>query len=353
MNVPRRPGVEGGGLFLALAPMDGVTDAVYRDLMTSLFGGRSGISLCTSEFVRVTRQRVPEHVFVRHCPELRRAGETRAGVPVFVQLLGGDPGWMAEAARQAVELGAPGIDLNFGCPAKTVNASDGGATLLKQPARVASVTAAVRAAVPTEIPVSVKVRVGWDSADAVAEIARAAEDGGGAWLTIHARTRTQGYRPPVDWGAIGRARAAVGIPVVANGDLFDRESLAACARQSGCDAFMIGRGAMGAPDAFARIRGWRDRPLTGPQLQALLLDYQDRMLAAGTDPARALNRTKQWLRMGASFRAELAALFEAIKRMQTLDQARARLLSPRSPRPLAPAHTPGPSPRDLRSPRPA
>jgi tRNA-dihydrouridine synthase C len=251
---------------------------------------------------------------------------------------------MARAAVRAAELGAPGIDLNFGCPAKTVNKSDGGAVLLKHPARVEAVTAAVRAAVPDHLPVSVKVRVGWDSADAMVDIARAAEAGGGAWLTIHARTRTQGYRPPVDWHAIGRARAAVGIPVVANGDVFDRASMAACAAQSGCTAFMIGRGAMGAPDAFARIRGWRTGPLSTPELRQLLLDYQDRMLAASTEPRRALARTKQWLRMGAPFREDLARLFESTKRLQTLDEMRASLFS---------LHTPDREAEDLRFPRSA
>jgi tRNA-dihydrouridine synthase C len=246
-------------------------------------------------------------------------------VPVFVQLLGGEPRWMAEAAARAAELGAPGIDLNFGCPAKTVNASDGGATLLKHPCRVEAVTAAVRARVAAALPVSVQVRVGWDSADAMVDIARAAEAGGASWLTIHARTRAQGYRPPVDWPAIARARAAVGIPVVANGDVFDPESVRACTAVTGCTAFMIGRGAMGAPDAFARIRGWRDQPLPTRELAALLLDYQSRMMRAGTPPNRVLARTKQWLRMGVPFRADLAALFEQTKRIPALPLMRQAL----------------------------
>ena len=314
--VAPRPGEP--GLFLALAPMDGVTDFVYREVMTDLFGGRSGISLCTCEFVRVTRQPVPEHVFLRHCPELRTQGRTRAGVPVFVQLLGGDPGWMAENAARAVEFGAPGIDLNFGCPAKTVNRSDGGAVLLKDPRRVEAVTRAVRDAVPAAVPVSVKVRVGWDSAERMEDIAHAAEDGGGAWLTIHARTRTQGYKPPVDWAAIGRARAAISIPVVANGDVEDVTSLRACAELTGCTGYMIGRGAMGSPDAFARIRGWRDAPLSTPDLFALLRAYAMRIVEVGQTEGRALNRLKQWLRMGAPTRPDLTTAFESIKRLQTL-----------------------------------
>lgn len=322
-QIAERP--DAPGAFLALAPMDGVTDGSYRETLTALFGGRSGISVCVSEFVRVLRQPVTSAVFLRHCPELARGGRTAAGVPVFVQLLGGEPRWMAEAAARAAELGAPGIDLNFGCPAKTVNNSDGGATLLKQPCRVESVTRAVRELVPAEIPVTAKVRVGWDDASPIVDIARAAEAGGASWLTIHGRTRAQLYKPPVDWAAIGRARAAVSIPVVANGDLFDLDALRACNEISGCEAFMIGRGAMGRPELFAQARGWRSDALASEEMVALLLRYIDQLLADGAGDRSALNRLKQWLRMGAMLRADLGRWFEAIKRLQTLAEALALL----------------------------
>lgn len=312
------PRPDAPGLFVALAPMDGVTDGVYRACLTDLFGGRSGISLCVSEFVRVTNQRVMPHVFRRHCPELDAGGVTASGVPVFVQLLGGKPQPMADAAIVALELGAPGIDLNFGCPAKTVNNHDGGASLLKTPQRVEAVTAAVRRVLPAHVPVTVKIRLGWDSAEPVAEIARAAEAGGAAWLTIHARTRTQLYRPPVDWCAIGRARAAVSMPVVANGDLTSPSSIKTCARQSGCAAFMIGRGAMGRPELFAELRRPTAR-LSSPRLAALLLDYAERMRGAGATERHALGRVKQWLRMGSPHREDLRAWFEVDKRRLDLD----------------------------------
>lgn len=313
------------GLFLALAPMDGVTDGSYRECLTALFGGRSGISLCVSEFVRVTRQPVVERVFLRHCPELARGGKTRAGVPVFVQLLGGEPHWMARAAETAVALGAPGIDLNFGCPAKTVNSSDGGATLLKDPCRVEAVTRAVRAAVPAEIPVTVKIRVGWEDPSPVVDIARAAEAGGASWLTIHGRTRRQLYKPPVDYEAIGRAQAAVSMAVVANGDLFGVPSLFEAAQRSGCTAFMIGRGAMGRPELFARARGTQHAALDPRPFEALLDVYADTLLASGANERNTLGRLKQWLRMAAMLRADMKLAFEQCKRLQTLDEARAKL----------------------------
>src|SRR6185436_10216414 len=136
-----------------------------------------------------------------------RGGRTSSGVPVFVQILGGAPQAMAAAALTAVELGAPGIDLNFGCPAKRVNNHDGGASILRCPQRAEHITRAVRDAVPSSIPVTAKIRLGWADSDSVVEIAQRAEAGGAVWLTIHARTKMQMYAPPVDYMAIGRARA--------------------------------------------------------------------------------------------------------------------------------------------------
>jgi tRNA-dihydrouridine synthase C len=264
-------------------------------------------------------------VLLRHCPELShghpRRGHTRAGVPVFVQLLGGEPRWMAESARVAAELGAPGIDLNFGCPAKTVNNSDGGATLLKAPCRVEAVTAAVRAAVDDSIPVTAKVRIGWADSEPIVDIAKAAEQGGASWLTVHGRTRKQLYAPPVDWHAIGRARAAVRMPVVANGDLLDVDALRRCAEISGCSAFMIGRGAMARPELFAAARGWRLAPLARDEMRELLLRYVAQMLVDNASPHAVLGRLKQWLRMGASQREDLLEWFEVIKRLPSLAEA--------------------------------
>lgn len=322
-RVARSPGDD--GLFLALAPMDGVTDWVYRGLLTDIAGGRSGISLCVSEFVRVTRGPVPARVLLRHCPELAAGGRTPAGVPVFVQLLGGDADSMAQTAALAADLGAPGIDLNFGCPAKTVNNHDGGATILKTPQRVRHIVGAVREAVATDIPVSVKIRLGWDSAAGVEDLARAAAEGGAAWLTIHARTRTQLYRPPVDWVSIGRARRAVDIPVVANGDIETSDDLLACGRASGCHAFMIGRGAMGRPNTFRRIRGSDEPDLDLSWFVALLDEYARRLESSGASERAVVSRVKQWLRLGAPAFEVLDALFQSIKRLSTLDALRAEL----------------------------
>jgi len=309
------------GLFLSLAPMDGITEAVYRELMTDLFAGRSGISQCVTEFVRVTEQRVVDAVLLRDCPELAQGGRTRSGVPVFLQLLGSCHSAMATTAVRACELGAIGIDLNFGCPAKVVNNHDGGAALLRDPIRVETVTTAVRKAMPPEIPLSVKVRIGWSSSESVEQIAKAAEAGGASWLTIHGRTRLQLYRPPVDWAAIGRARAAVRIPVVANGDLCTPEDFERCAEVTGCHAFMIGRGAMARPALFRRIRGMQDPDLDLPWLLARVMDYGARLRERGVTEGAALGRTKQWLRFAAPAFPVIEALFDRVKRTTSLHDA--------------------------------
>lgn len=317
------------GLYLALAPMDGVTDAVYRELLTDLYDGDSGISVCVSEFVRVTRDPVPAAVLRRDVPELDRGGRTPAGVPVFVQLLGGDAEPVAQTARTAAGLGAVGIDLNFGCPAKTVNNHDGGATLLKYPRRIEAIVGRTRALVPAHVPVTMKMRVGWDSAAGIEEVARAAEAGGAAWITIHARTKVQLYQPPVVWTALSRARAAVKVPVVANGDLRDPHDLIACAGQSHCQAFMIGRGAMARPELFAQLRAatseQMQRRMSRPMFAGLLIRYHEMLLASGVAASRSLSRVKQWLRMGADMDAALEPLFTAIKVLPAWEPASALL----------------------------
>lgn len=315
-RVARRP--DAPGLFVALAPMDGVTDWVYRDLLTGLHDGDNGISLCVSEFVRVTRTTVVPKVILKHCPEVRTGGTTAAGVPVFVQLLGGEPEPMASTAARCVEMGAPGIDINFGCPAKTVNRSDGGAVLLQYPDRLEAITAAVRNAVPDHVPVTVKIRLGWENADHVATIARAIEQGGASWLTIHARTRMQGYRPPVDWESIGTAREAVRMPVVANGDLNTVADFEACRTASGCTAFMVGRGSMGRPRLFRQLRGHRDPELDAVWLCARLREYAQTILDSGGTEGAALGRCKQWLRLAAPASDTYAGLFAALKRSNDL-----------------------------------
>jgi tRNA-dihydrouridine synthase C len=184
-----------GAPLIQLAPMEGVLDWTLRELLSEI----GGVDRMVTEFVRVTDKLLPDHVFHKYSPELAQGGRTRTGCPVYIQLLGGQPEPLAENAARAAELGAPGIDLNFGCPAKTVNRHDGGATLLKEPERLFRVLTAVRASVPARIPVTAKVRLGFDHKDFHREIAEAAERGGAAHIVVHARTKSEMYTPPAHW----------------------------------------------------------------------------------------------------------------------------------------------------------
>lgn len=228
---------------LVLAPMEGIVDAPMRAFQSEI----GAFSYAVAPFVRVSIEPVPEKVFLRDVPELTYGGKTPCGLPVQVQLLGGNPDLVAQSALTALSLGADSIDLNFGCPAKTVNRHGGGAILLKEPKVIAEIVRTVCSALPKDVPVSVKIRLGWDDPNAVFEIAGLAADAGAAWLTVHARTRTQGYAPPAQWEYIGQLRKLVDVPLVANGDIWTVDDLLRCRDATGCSAFMIGRGALADP----------------------------------------------------------------------------------------------------------
>ncbi|MGC7560948.1 tRNA dihydrouridine(16) synthase DusC [Pasteurella sp. PK-2025] len=228
-----------------LAPMQGVLDPFVRHLLSEV----NQYDLCISEFVRVVDQLLPAKVFYRLCPELYQKGLTQSGTPVRVQLLGQHPDWLAENAQRAIELGSHGIDLNCGCPSKTVNGSHGGASLLKQPELIYQATKALREAVPSELTVSVKVRLGWDDAEQAFEIADAVQQGGATEITIHGRTKLDGYRADrINWAKINEVRQRLSIPVIANGEIWDWQSGQACLAQTGCKDLMIGRGALNIPN---------------------------------------------------------------------------------------------------------
>ncbi|WP_116364595.1 tRNA dihydrouridine synthase [Parahaliea mediterranea] len=310
---------------LMLAPMEGVIDHTMRHLLSSL----GGLDRCVTEFLRVSDRLLPPRVFHRICPELAAGGRTPAGVPVYLQLLGGQPAPLAENAARGAELGAPGIDLNFGCPAKTVNRSDGGSILLREPERVGRIVAAVRAAVPAAIPVTVKIRLGYDDPGLLRENIQAIAAGGPSELTIHARTKRQGYRPPAHWDEIARARAWLTMPVVANGEIWSVEDARRCRAVSGSDDLMLGRGALCRPDLPRLLRAaseGRDLPaMAWPDICALLLQFFELTLQH-YDADCVGNPLKQWLVYLRCYYPQAALLFEDIKRLRTPPLLHQRLL---------------------------
>ena len=242
---------------LVLAPMEGLTDPIMRDVLTSV----GSFDWCVPEFIRVTDSLLPDHIYHTYCPELLNDGKTAAGTPVHVQFLGNNPEILAANAAKVAAMGAPAIDMNFGCPAKTVNRHRGGSVLLDEPKVVHELVKAVRDAVPAHIPVSAKMRLGYMDRNFMLENAHAIEDAGAAWVTVHARTKADGYTPPAFWDQLQPIREALKINVIANGEIWNNADAKQCRLESGCEDLMIGRGAVTTPDLTQCIRQNSDAPL--------------------------------------------------------------------------------------------
>ncbi|WP_188699208.1 tRNA-dihydrouridine synthase [Bowmanella pacifica] len=301
-------------MHIALAPMEGVVDHLMRDMLTRV----GGFDLCVTEFIRVVDQLLPPRVFYRLCPELHTGGKTLAGVPVRVQLLGQDPGCLADNAARAVELGSPGIDLNFGCPAKTVNKSKGGAVLLKETDSLYNIVHAVRQAVPPTQPVTAKMRLGFEDKSLAIDNALALEAAGASLITIHARTKVEGYNPPAYWDWIARIKQHVKIPLVANGEIWSAEDAVLCQQQSQCQAIMLGRGALSLPNLAAVIKQ-QSGPMSWEEVRQLLTRYSGYEIY-GDKGKYYPNRIKQWLGYLKRQYVEADALFAQIRAMQSSEQ---------------------------------
>lgn len=298
---------------IALAPMEGVVDARMRQMITAV----GGIDWCVTEFVRVTDRLLPPKVFHALAPELATGGTTASGTPVRLQLLGGDPTCMAENAARAAELGAPVIDLNFGCPAKIVNRNRGGAVLLDDPALLHRIVSAVRAAVPMRVPVTAKMRLGYADTSRALDCARALADGGAAEMVVHARTRADGYNPPAYWHWIARIAEVVSVPVYANGEVWSVADWRRCRAESGVDNFMLGRGLVARPDLARQIhaaaKGQACMPLDWTDLVVMMGAYWQ-TLRAQVPERHAPGRLKQWVFALSRHYPEAQAFFLEIRR---------------------------------------
>ncbi len=266
-----------------LAPMEGVTDPTFRSLVLAR-NPPEALGGAFTEFVRVVDVPVPAHVLRRHL------GSERFAAPVGLQLMGSEPTAVAASAARAAEVGAPLVDLNFGCPAKGALKGCAGSALLREPARLEELVRVCVNAVAGAIPVSAKIRAGFDDDRNVETLARAVEAGGAAMLTVHARTRAEGYAAAADWTRIARAVASVTIPVCGNGGVGVHGDLERLRRETGCALVMIGRGALGDPWLFS------GRTVETQEAVLFLLDYAATMVARGASPSGASARVKELLR---------------------------------------------------------
>jgi nifR3 family TIM-barrel protein len=232
-----------------LAPMDGFSDWPFRSLCSALGSAMSYTEFVRAEFI----VQAFEHMLPRFTYEEPER-------PVVFQIYGDEPDEILKAALRIQELSPDIIDINMGCPSKTVANRGAGAGLMRTPLKVAHIFRKLSASL--EVPVTGKIRLGWEEQRNYKLIARIIEENGGAAIAVHARTKEQGYRGQADWEAIAEVKAAVKIPVIGNGDVKSAADIDRMKQFTGCAAVMIGRAAVGNPWIFSRL----DRAQVTPEM---------------------------------------------------------------------------------------
>ena len=299
--------------FILLAPMEGVIDPVLRQMIAHF----SEVDCLVTEFIRVTDKLLPDHVFYKIYPELR-TGSHIGSRPVIPQLLGGQANPMADNALRLKQMGAPAIDLNFGCPAKTVNRHDGGASLLQKPERIYEIISTIRKALGPDTPVSAKVRLGYLDKSLHKEIAIAASEAQARWLTVHARTKAEGYQPPAHWEFIASMKEVIQIPLIANGDIWSVEDYQRCLSITGCRHVALGRGLLARPTLAKEIKilSGSKHPVANCSWEFIEANWLPAFLKASKDyknESYAVTRGKQLIKiLGREF-PEAKELFERAK----------------------------------------
>jgi tRNA-dihydrouridine synthase C len=317
---------------LLLAPMEGLLDARLRAVVTQV----THYDWCVTEFVRVTNMLLPARVYTRVAPELLAQSTTAGGVPLRVQLLGSDPACLADNADLLAQLHPAGIDLNFGCPAPTVNRHRGGAVLLDEPELLFDIVRAVSRAVAGRVPFTAKMRLGVNDTARAIEAAQALADGGAQMIVVHARTKADGYRPPAHWPWIARIAESVKVPVIANGEIWTVADYLRCRAESGLGDVMLGRGAVADPLLAERIRRHlRGEAASAPtqdwlQFAPLLAEYWRRVLGH-VEARHAAGRLKQWLNLLRRTYPQAEALYQQLRPVRANEDIERILLAAVAP----------------------
>ncbi|MGN0909178.1 MAG: tRNA-dihydrouridine synthase [Succinivibrio sp.] len=290
-----------------LAPLEGLADPPLRKILCAC----GGYDCCYTEFIRVTDEGLSPKTLLHDCPELENGGMTDDGTPCRVQLLGDNPGAMAQAAALAAKMGAPGVDINFGCPSRFVHHS--GSMLLREPGLMRSIVLAVRGALPPSVPLTVKIRSGFADKSELPAIMEAVAQEGVSEVAVHCRTRAELYRrDALDWSVLKPLHEAFpNTLIVANGDIISRQSAAECVEQSGCGALMVGRGAFMVPNLGHVIKDG-DEPFGMAQTLAAVRRTVMLFVSMGFEREKVVtDRAKQFLSYARMSSPEVAAFFRA------------------------------------------
>lgn len=230
--------------FASLAPMAGVADRAFRELCVGYGAGYVTTEMVSAKGITMGDRKSKQLLFM-----------SEAEQPAGAQIFGCEPRTMAKAVESVLEFGPKFIDINMGCPAPKIAGNGSGSALMKNPPLCGEIVRAVVSASP--VPVTAKIRAGWDENSLnAAEVAKYIEDAGASAITVHGRTRTQMYAPPVDMETIAAVKRAVKIPVIGNGDVYDVQTAAILRENTGCDYLAVGRGALGRPWLFSQINAY-------------------------------------------------------------------------------------------------
>lgn len=300
-----------------LAPMEGVCDPPMRKVLTRY----GAYDECFSEFIRVTTEVLPYKTLLREVPELKEDSKTAYGCPCRLQLLGDEAEPLAQTALRAVELGAKGIDLNFGCPSRFVH--HGGAMLLKEPELLHEIVSRVREVLDPSIILSVKFRLGVMSVDELPTIVKALAVDGLNELIIHARTRKDLYKKEaLNWPAIGSVAGKTnGIAVVANGDIVDLETSKQCQAITKTNRQMIGRAVFAIPNLAQVMRGEEQKMSISDMLE-VAWEFAQELVSRDYPEKSVMDRLKQFLGYAHKYDHQQSLFFRTLCRMQNLAEAR-------------------------------